>query len=269
MDDGLEFRGKGRIELQQRFRDRVSEDDMPGMEVEPLESSRLIPDAVTGIPDDGMSGGSEVNPDLVRPSGDGFDLQQAEIIQHPLYRIEGQGRPRFLRSDRDLLPVPGMPAQRPVDPPFFDLDPPPDHSQVDFFDLSLFELALELRVGPGASSHHHNPRGFFVQPVDDPRPLGMTDPLDAGEMMDEGIDEGPVDDPGPGMDDQPGGFVEDDDVLIGVNHVQGNLLGKEGAFPLKVLEIDLDDVPDSQFMRGSRPGAVQADLLVGDEVLDL
>ena len=71
-------------------------------------------------------------------------------------------------------------------------------------------------------------RGVPVDAVDDAGPLL---PPDAGEgvpaVVEQGVDQGPVGVARGGMHHQALGLVEDDDVLVLVDHVQGDVLGEE------------------------------------------
>ena len=61
--------------------------------------------------------------------------------------------------------------------------------------------------------------------------LPGAQPLDAGETVDERVDQGAGLDPRSGMDDQPGRLVEDDDVIVGMDDIQRDILREKTAFP--------------------------------------
>ena len=78
--------------------------------------------------------------------------------------------------------------------------------------------------------------GFFVQTMDDAGPGDAADAAEAaGAMMEQGVDQGARGMAGGGMDDNPGGLVQGQQVVVLVEYFQGNVLrsgrGRRGAGP--------------------------------------
>lgn len=69
--------------------------------------------------------------------------------------------------------------------------------------------------------------GVFVEAMDD---AGAGFTADAGEVvavMEEGVDEGAVGVAGGGVDDEAGGFVDDEDVAVLIEDFDGDVLGDD------------------------------------------
>ena len=78
--------------------------------------------------------------------------------------------------------------------------------------------------------HHHQSGGVLVEPVHDARPPFAADAGEAfAAMGDERIDQraGPM--PGGGMNNEATGFVDDDDVVVLIDHVERNGFGPGAA----------------------------------------
>jgi hypothetical protein len=88
-------------------------------------------------------------------------------------------------------------------------------------------------------------------------------------MVDQGVDQSPIFDTGTRMDDQTRGFIEDDDMFVGVDDIERDIFRKKKAPPVRLPAFDLDYIALLQLMGRLGPGVVQTDLLVGDELLDL
>ena len=89
------------------------------------------------------------------------------------------------------------------------------------------ELRGQRAVGAIVLRHHHETGRVLVEPVHDPGPPLAADPRKAvAAMRNQRIDQrsGPV--AGRGMNDEIAGFVDDDDVLVLVNDVERDGLGR-------------------------------------------
>ncbi len=86
------------------------------------------------------------------------------------------------------------------------------------------ELGGEAVVGDVVLGDDDEAARVLVEPVDDPRPPHAADAGQAGTAMgDEGVDEGPAGMARCRVDDEAGGFVDDDEivVLIGDDEIHG------------------------------------------------
>ncbi len=124
-----------------------------------------------------------------------------------------------------------VPVDRPVDGAARPIRRAPDEGQIAALERSAAAaVARELRrqrlVRAVVLCHHHQSARILVEPVDDARPpLAANAGQARAAMGDERIDQrtGPM--PGGRMHDQPFGLVDDDDVVVLINHVQRNGLG--------------------------------------------
>src|SRR5947208_13413278 len=81
------------------------------------------------------------------------------------------------------------------------------------------ELCSQRRMRAIVLRHYHETRRILVEPVDDAGPALAADAGQAvAAMSDQGVDQrsGPV--AGGGMNDKTGGLIDDDDVVVLVNH---------------------------------------------------
>ena len=67
--------------------------------------------------------------------------------------------------------------------------------------------------------HDEEARRFLVEAVDDARPLHTPDPGEGiAAMVEEGVDERPIRISRAGMHDEPGRLVDDEEVLVLIDH---------------------------------------------------
>jgi len=89
------------------------------------------------------------------------------------------------------------------------------------------ELQRQMPVGDIVFGDDHHASRILVQPMHDPWTANAPDAgKAAAAMMDQCIDQraGPI--AGGGMNDQPGGLGDDDDIVVLVEHVQRNILAQ-------------------------------------------
>ena len=136
--------------------------------------------------------------------------------------------PAAVRDHRHLLPVPAVPPDGGVHGAGVLPEVPDDDALIGPGQAVVRELGGELLVGEVVLRRDDQARGVPVDAVDDAGPLL---PPDAGEgvpaVVEQGVDQGPVGVARGGMHHQALGLVEDDDVLVLVDHVQGDVLGQE------------------------------------------
>jgi hypothetical protein len=102
-----------------------------------------------------------------------------------------------------------------------------DDGFVGFFDLAGGELGGEAEVGGVVFGDDQAAAGILVEAMDD---AGSGDAADAAEMtgamMEEGVDESVGGVAGGRVNDQSGGLVEDEEVVILVENLQRDVLGE-------------------------------------------
>jgi hypothetical protein len=122
-------------------------------------------------------------------------------------------------------------------------------------------------MGAVVLGYDHAAGGFFVQAVDDAGAQFTADAAEVVAVMQESVDKGTVWIPCGGVDDQPRGFVEHEDVCVFIHDVQRYVLGLDGHV-FRRWDDEGDAVTGSQF--GAGLAGVVVDLGVGtfDEVLE-
>ncbi len=117
-----------------------------------------------------------------------------------------------------------------------------DYAEVLFLGLSLGELGNERLVGWVVFGADDAARSIFIESVDDAWSL---DSADAGELslavVEEGVDEGARAVSGSGVDDEPGGFVDDDDVFVFMEDIEWDIFWL-GVVWLGLWDFNGDDV---------------------------
>ncbi len=96
-----------------------------------------------------------------------------------------------------------------------------DHRPIDTFDGPGLEIAHQPGLGLQGLGHHHEAGSVLVQAVHD---AGAGKGGRAGDMMQQGIEQGPFPVAGAGMGHQAGGLVDDQDGVILVNDIQADIL---------------------------------------------
>ena len=148
-----------------------------------------------------------------------------------------------------------------------------DQRDVGFGDLAVGEHLAELAVGAVVFGDEDDAAGLLVEAVDDAGAEVAADVGELGEVEEEGVDEsaavaGVVGGAGAGVDHHAGGLVDDGEVSVFVEDVEGDVLGygvegrgMRGAF-------DLDGLAAVELLFGLGGVAVDADLAGFDEELD-
>ena len=201
----------------------------PGVEALGVLPQLRLGTAVDRIADDGVIAVGHVDPDLVGPAGLQPALQQGiarEPLQHPPV---GHGMAAIFLGDGHFLPVGGMAANGRVD----DAAVLPDaaHHQADVGPGQgvVLELGRQRLVGEVILRYDQQARGVLVDAVDD---AGPQLAVDAGEgiaaVVEQGVDQGAGPVSRRRMDHQALGLVDDQQVAILIDDVQGNILGLQG-----------------------------------------
>src|SRR5690349_1113522 len=104
-------------------------------------------------------------------------------------------------SDRILEPKPGSHAA-------------PHERDVLLLDFAVVELPRQFAVSAVMLRDHHHSGRPAIETMDDPGPLHAADPAEAGDMMEQRVDERAARMPGRRMHDHAGRLVDDGDVGI-------------------------------------------------------
>ena len=148
-----------------------------------------------------------------------------------------------------------------------------EEGEVGLGDLAAGEHLAELAVGAVVFGDEDEAAGELVEAMDDAGAEVAADVGELGEVEEERVDEGAavagvVGGAGAGVDHHAGGLVDDGEVLVFVEDVEGDVFGDgverrglRGAF-------DLDGFAAVEFLLGLGGMAVDADLAGFDEELD-
>jgi len=145
---------------------------------------------------------------------------------------------------------------------------PADDGFVDFFDFTPGELSGESQVGGVVFGDDEATAGFFVEPMDN---SGPRDPANATKaaraMMEQRIDQGVFGVARRRMDDQPGRFVQGQEVVIFVEDFQRNVF-RLGYGGLGLRPVDSDDFAGAGTVGGFGVAPVDLNMTLMEESLD-
>jgi len=274
----LDIIGRGGFEAHRLSTDRVLEAQMHGVEGLAWESaagrrhSRIfetppLPSGVERITHQGVADVSHVNSDLVRPPRDQLAVDHREPIPALDDLVEGSRWTSSLDHSH-LLTLLRVAVQGCVDDAFVVVWDAVADREVGLGDLPPPEGQGQGLMRPVRFGYDHQPSGVLVEPVDDAR---ARHPPDAGEivaMVEEGVDEGSRRVACRRVDHQASRFVDDENVGILKDHIEGNILGRnlrDGRLRL----LDSDAVSLVHDGRGFREGLVVPDSIVVDEPPDM
>ena len=151
-----------------------------------------------------------------------FERLEGAIVRH---RVLAPG-PCDVRPDqRHLLAIGRRAGDRPTDRACGRQRSPRADRMIGALDRMIGELAGESLVRGGAFGDHEQAGGVLVDPVDDPRPRNPADTRQlTGTVMQQRVDQRPVEVARRRMDHQPGGLVDHDQVLVLEHDGEGYIL---------------------------------------------
>jgi hypothetical protein len=278
-----ELDGEGRFEIDGLAGLGVGEREMGGVEevAFEVEVAREVGDdvggAVEGVADDGVAEGLHVDADLVGAAGFDADLDEGEGAVGADDALEdggvGDGGAAIGATGGHAGAADEVAGDGEGDGGVVFGEVAVEESDVGFGNLAAGEHLAELAVGAVVFGDEDETAGEFVEAVDDARAKIAADVGEFGEVEEEGVDEGAavagvVGGAGAGVNHHAGRFVDDGEVLVLVDDVEGDVFGDGvegwrlwGAF-------DLDGLAAVELVFGLGGFAVDADLLVFDEELD-
>ena len=150
--------------------------------------------------------------------GDGFGVGGERAVV-------GDGELAVLRHDGHLLAVALVPPNQVLDVSFGGIGNPMDDRAVDLADVIVRREILGERVhGDLRLGDDHHAGGVLVEPVHDARTRHAADAFEVGAMVQDGVHERAGVVSGRGMDDETGGLVENEDVVIFEEDVERDVL---------------------------------------------
>ena len=243
----------------------MGEAERPGVQELPVRVGVALL-AVDRVARHGMADRLHVHADLMGPAGFEHALHVGRVGE-PFEHLEARHGRFSLGRDRHLLAVADVAADRRVDRAEVVLDHAFDDRDVLALRLLVLELGGKGVVGEVVLRDHQEPGGVLVDAVDDPGAERSADPGKVLEMMEQRVHERPGVVAGGGMDDHPGGLVDDDDVLILVDDRERDVFGGRVDLGDRDLD-DLDRVAGGDDVGRLLRIAVDDEVAVLDQPLD-
>jgi len=281
-EEGGDVGGEGGGELHSGAGGGVGDGDAVGVQCLALDEGRLVlgrleaeevgaveggAAAVEAVGDDGVADVGEVDADLVGAAGEEFDVEECEAAVAALDAVDGAGGLAALAGDGDGLGVAAAAGEGEVNEVAVKLRFSLDYGEVVLFDGAGLELGGEGGMGGVGLGAEDDAAGVAVEAVDDAGPqlaVGRGEGLCVGG---EGVDEGAALVALGGVDDEVGGLVDDEDVLVLEQDVEGDVLGGDGgAFWEVGRDLDAVAAADAVARLGGR--GVDSDAPFADEALD-
>ena len=230
----------------------------------PAESGRLAREAgrergrravaVQRVAGDGHPGRRQVHPDLVRPAGLRAAAQQRDGVR-ALGRLRQQlpsrhARPA-VRSSDPAFGILRVARDGEIDATGPRLRAPEHHGEVLLLHLPALPGAGEHALRERRLGHQHHARCAAVEPVQKPRPPGRAVAgATEGGPPEQPVQQGAGAVPPGGVDDDPCGLVDREQVVVLVQHGERHLLGeKRRRVGRRRRELDGDAVAAQQPLR--------------------
>jgi hypothetical protein len=181
--------------------------------------------AIDGIAGNGTACGGGVDADLMGTTGMQTEFEKAGA---------GPGTEDFPvgfcrttpATDGHPLAGDGVTADGPIPRACISTGTAEDESEIGFFRFSVTELSAEFAVGGIIFGGDENAGGFAIETVNDPGAIGGASGSElAFAMVKESRGEGSGWATCSGVDVHAGGFVDDEDVIVLMENVEGKILG--------------------------------------------
>lgn len=266
----LKLRGHGGLEVHGLVVDGVMETQLPGVQHEAGDMDDLaLGVAVDGISQNGVAEAfAHVDADLVGAAGEELAADEGAVLMGGDVLPLGHGFfAGAVIEDGHALSMDGVSADHVLEAPTFFFGQAVDGGEVDFTKAALGEGFGQAAVGDVIFGDDHAAGGVFIEAVDDARAHLSADAAEVVAVMEKGIDEGAVGISCGGVDDEAGGFVEDEDVFVLKKDIERDVLSDDGdGDDLRDDEGDL--VSSFQGSAGLGRASVQGHMSVFDQVLE-
>ena len=158
-------------------------------------------------------------------------LQTAPDMGEPLKPLQylpvGHRIPPPVRHGH-LLPIRAMPANRRVHSPAVLPQVPDHHRLICPCQTVVLKLCGQCLVRSIILCRNNQSAGIPVNAVNNPRPQSAPYPAQAlPAVVEQGVDQGPVRVPRRRVDHHPHRLIDHDDVLVLIDHIQGDVLGNQ------------------------------------------
>mmetsp|Transcript_50052 Transcript_50052/g.156648 ORF Transcript_50052/g.156648 Transcript_50052/m.156648 type:complete len:285 (-) Transcript_50052:329-1183(-) len=224
-----------------------------------------LPAPVYLVPHDRVPQVRQVNADLVGAAGEELQLNQREtLVPLPHHEARLRRLPLPLPAHCKLDGVVGMPADGQVDQPAVLHHLPVHEGNVPLPRGPQSKLLVQAPVSKLRLGRHHHPCRVPVQPMDDARPRVLCSDLRQAaaapvhEVPCKRVHKGPIGSCRARMDDEVGLLVDDNHVLVLVNHCKWNVLGRHVVARWR-RKVDDDGLTCLELLRWLRGLAVHQD----------
>jgi hypothetical protein len=223
--------------------------------------------AVHIVADDGVLDVRKVDANLMGAAGfrEAFDERiAAELLEH---LVEGDGLFADFRPDCIFFPDLRVDAERRGDFVGGQVGRAVDDGEVFFFDGAVLELPCDLPLRDVVFGDDHNAGGVAVEAMDDAGSEFAQAGRQLAGIMSQGIDQRSVSVAAGWMDDEVGGLVDDNQIVVLINDVERHLFGRNllrGQFG----QCHLNDVAGVEDEAGLDDLAVDFDGAGGDLSLE-
>lgn len=226
--------------------------------------------SVDGVAEDGVAGEAHVDADLMGAAGLQHELEQRGATI-PFDGVEvGDGVFAADAGDGHLAGVGEGAADGGDDAAVVLGELALDEGEVVAVEGVFAGLFGEGAVGAAGFGDDHDAGGVAVEAVDDAGPGGVVaGGFDGAAMVHDGVDEGAGIVARRGMDDEAGGFVDDEDVGVFEEDVEGDVFGRGGGFG-RGRQGEADGVAGEYASAGALAGdAVDERAVLLDDFLDI
>ena len=181
--------------------------------------------AIDGITGDGAACGRSVDADLMGAAGMKTEFEQAGTRPGAKHFPIGFRR-TTPATDRHPLAGDGVTADGSIPRACISAGTSEDESEIGFFRFPVTELSAEFAVCGIIFGGDENAGGFAIEAVNDARAIGGAPGGElAFAMVKEGGGEGSGGATCTGVNVHAGGFVDDEDVIVLMEDVEGKILG--------------------------------------------
>jgi hypothetical protein len=181
--------------------------------------------AVETVAEDGVAEGGQMDADLMRAAGADFDFEISVAGVAFDDAPVGEGGAAGAEAAGHLRAMNGVAGDGLVEATVVGFGEALDDGEIDLVDFAGGELFAEGAVGGVGARDDDDAAGFFVEAMDDTGTIVAAGGGELAEVVEQGIDEGAGVLAGAGMDDYARGFVDDDDVFVFIEDVEGKVFG--------------------------------------------
>src|SRR5260370_320500 len=169
-----------------------------------------------------------MDPDLMSASGLQFDVEQCESLKPLANAINRKGRTPAT-YDRHANAIAGVTSDRLIDLVGLLFNESMHQRNIGFEDFARAKLIGQIFMSAFGLSRYQQTRGAFVQTMHNPWPSRPRGVRQLCEMIGESVCEGPGVSSGGGVNHHARRLIDDDQIVIFKDNVEGNVFRCEGS----------------------------------------